>query len=84
MGVRGGGAGECEGKGEDEVISAWEQGQLRGRLLCLTFLADKGILVEVEKHMRRAAAGRLQRRRDGKGERRGFIRARSGCAAVPE
>ena len=52
-----GGAGECEGKGEDEVTSAWEQGQLRGRLLCLTFLADKGILVEVEKHMCRAAAG---------------------------
>eukprot|EP00964_Phaeocystis_antarctica_P163297 scaffold139224_cov93-Phaeocystis_antarctica.AAC.1 len=41
VGVMSGGAGECEGKGEDEVTSAWEQGQLRGRLLCLTFLADK-------------------------------------------
>ena len=74
MGVRAGGAGKCEGKGEG-AVTAWGQGQLRGRLHCLTFLADKGILVEVEKHMGRATAARLQRRRDGTGERsecRGF------------
>eukprot|EP00964_Phaeocystis_antarctica_P070888 scaffold43190_cov59-Phaeocystis_antarctica.AAC.3 len=75
----GGGEGWASVRARVTVWSAWGHGQLRRCAYCLTFLADKGILVEVEKHMRHATAAQLQRRRDGTGERREFIRMRSGC-----
>eukprot|EP00964_Phaeocystis_antarctica_P031095 scaffold17596_cov82-Phaeocystis_antarctica.AAC.2 len=75
----GGGEGWASVRARVTMWSAWGHGQLRRCVYCLTFLADKGILVEVEEHMRHATAARLQRRRDGTGERREFIRMRSGC-----
>ena len=63
----GGGEGWASVRARVTMWSAWGHSQL----YCLTFLADKGIIVEVEKHMGRATAARLQRRRNGTGERSG-------------